>query len=333
MLTALDLGEPDRVPIWELIINQPVIKALAGDISMTEFAQREGLDGFTIFEDSRTEWVDANTYRDEWGINWKVEPSGLAYPGGGPIHTEDDLAEYSPPNPDADHRLLSLEKAVREHGGRMGIVFISHEAFEFSHYLRGMKNLLIDYYRNPRLATRLARMVTDYKERIIERAIEIGADIIVTGDDYCNRTGPIMSVRHFEEFVLPYLRETIRVAHSRGIPYIKHTDGNIWPILEQMVGAGIDAIDPLEPVAGMDIGQVKHLYGDRLCLIGNIDCGQLLSTATRKEVAASVRETISLAAPGGGYILASSNSIHPAVRPDNYQAMVSSGRKYGRYVP
>lgn len=332
ILTALERGEPDRVPTWELIINDRVIHALAGPISALDFYEKEGLDGVTVFEDNRrTEWLDSQTYKDEWGIKWRIEPSGLAYPSGGPIASADDLESYSPPDPDAAHRLASLENAVKRLGGRRAIVFCSHEAFEFSHYLRGMRTLLIDYYRNPGLARRLARMVTDYKKRVIARAIEIGADAIVTGDDYCNRKGPIMSVAHFRRFVLPYLRETVRFTRKRGVPHIKHTDGNLWPILDMIVDTGIDAIDPLEPVAGMDIGQVKEEYGHRICLIGNIDCGDLLSGGTPGEVIRSVRQTMAQAAPGGGFVLSSSNSIHPAVKPENYQAMMRAGRRYGRY--
>lgn len=332
MLTALDMGEPDRVPIWELIINDPVIHALAGRISREEFFFKEGLDGMTIFENTQiVAWIDRTTYLDEWGIRWRVEPSGLTYPGGGPIHNEEDLDSYFPPDPHSDGRLQTLESSVKRYGEEMAVVFLSHEAFEFSHYLRGMKNLLIDYYRNPRLAGRLARMVTDYKKEVIKAAIDAGADAIVTGDDYCNRSGPIMSIHHFQRFVLPYLRETVRVTRRRGIPYIKHTDGNIWPIFDMIVGAGITAIDPLEPVAGMDIGKVKEKYGDRLCLMGNIDCGDLLSEGTRQQVVDTVKETIGRAAPGGGYVLASSNSIHPAVKPENYASMVQAGRRYGKY--
>ena len=199
---------------------------------------------------------------------------------------------------------------------------------------RGRRVLLrgkIDRVDVADLSDELLGMVIDYKTRLIERACDLGADIIVTGDDYCNRTGPMMSVAHFERFVLPYLKATVDVSHRKGVPHIKHTDGNIWPIFDLMVGAGIDAIDPLEPVAGMDIGEVKERYGDRLCLMGNIDCGDLLSRGTPEQVASAVKTTIARAAKGGGYVLASSNSIHPAVKPENYATMVMAGRHYGLY--
>lgn len=333
MMTALSRREPDMVPVWELIINRPVIEALFGDISYFDFVERMDLDGVTVFEDNlAVEWLDSHTYRDEWGIVWRVEPeTGIPYRIDGPIKEERDLDNYIPPDPDADHRLKTLEEAVRRFKGEKAIVFLGHDAFEFSHYLYGMENLLVAYITNPEFVHRLARVVVDYKKRVMERAIEMGADIVMTGDDYADRRGPIMSPDHFREFVLPYLKEMVDLAKSKGVPFIKHTDGNIWPIIDMIVETGIDGLDPLEPIAGMDIGRVKELYGDRIAVVGNVDCGELLSRGTVEEVVEAVKETIAKASPGGGHILASSNSIHPAVKPENYKAMVEAAREFGRY--
>ncbi|MFW6162370.1 MAG: uroporphyrinogen decarboxylase family protein, partial [Planctomycetota bacterium] len=199
------------------------------------------------------------------------------------------------------------------------------------HYLVGMDRLLMAYAVEPELARRLGRLVTDYKRRLCERAAEVGADVLLTGDDYANRKAPIMSPDHFRAFCLPYLREMVETAHRCGKPFIKHTDGNIWPILPDMIEAGIDAIDPLEPIAAMDIGEVKARYGDRIAVCGNVDCGELLSRGTPEQVVEAVKETLAKASPGGGHILASSNSIHPAVKPENYRAMLDTARRHGRY--
>lgn len=330
-MTALGRKEPDIVPVWELIVNAPVIKELYGDISLEDFVDKEGLDGITIFESQRFEILSDIQSKDEWGILWTLEPSGVFYPSGGPIKTEADLDRYIPPDPDADYRMDSLKNAVKRFKGEKAIVFLTHDAFEFSHYLRGLDNLLVDYIENPDLAKRLARIVTDYKKRIAERAIDEGADVILTGDDYAYRTAPIMSPRLFKEFVLPYLQEMVDLAKRRNVPFIKHTDGNLMPILDMIIDTGIDALDPIEPIAGMDIGWLKEKYGDRISLIGNIDCTELLTHGTQDDVAEAVKETISKAGIGGGYILASSNSIHPGVNPQNYKAMVQSAREFGKY--
>ena len=81
----------------------------------------------------------------------------------------------------------------------------------------------------------------------------------------------------------------------------------------------------------MDIGEVKARYGDRLCILGNIDCTYLLPFGSPEEVEETVKETIRVAAPGGGYVISSSNSIHPGCKPENYLALVRAARKYGTY--
>ena len=112
---------------------------------------------------------------------------------------------------------------------------------------------------------------------------------------------------------------------------IKHTDGYIWPIMDMIIDAGIDAINPIQPDAGMDIELVKRKYGHRVCIVGNINCGYTLSDAPLEQVVLEVKEAIRKAGPGGGYIMMSSNSLHSSVNPENYRTMVEATRTYGRY--
>lgn len=330
-LKALNREQPDRVPIWELIINEPVIKSLLPGGTYADFVEWVGLDGVCIGEDQRLEESEGYLL-DEWGIRWKPIDAGINYPVKGPIKGPGDLRDYSPPDPDADWRLKTLEGYVDRFKGERAIVFLGHEAFEFSHYLvGGLQNLFIHYHRNEDFVNRLGEIISEYKCRVIERAVKTGADVVLTGDDYANRKGPLMSVKQFEKFVLPYLRKAVRLTKRLGVPFIKHTDGNIWPIIDMIVDSGIDAIDPIEPIAGMDIGEVKRKYGKRIAVIGNVDCSYVLPLGTEMEVEEAVKETIAKASPGGGHIMASSNSIHPAVKPSNYMLMIELTRKYGEY--
>ncbi|MFH1007791.1 MAG: uroporphyrinogen decarboxylase family protein [Candidatus Latescibacterota bacterium] len=333
VLTALGRGEPDRVPVWELIVNEPVIHELYGDVSYWDFVERLDLDGLTIFEDQRVvAWINQDTYRDEWGIVWKIAPNGIAYPSGGPIREERDLDRYAPPDPDADHRLRSLEAAAKRFKGEKALVFLGHETFEFCHYLLGgMDKLFLNYVLNPAFVDRLSEMIWTYKSRVLARAAEVGADILLTGDDYASRNGTLMSPTHFERFVLPYLTRAVAVAHAHKRPFIKHTDGNLWKVMDMLVGTGLNGLDPIEPMAGMDIGAVKAQYGDRIAVIGNVDCTEILPHGSRQDVVDAVKETLAKASVGGGHILASSNSIHPGVNPENYRTMVQAAREFGVY--
>lgn len=330
-LTALRRGQPDRVPIWELIINEPTLSALYGNIGYFALAEKLDLDAITVFEDHRREDLGGGYFRDEWGIVWGVEPCGVAYPAGHPLKSPEDLDSYKPPDPYADHRLKTVSEAVRRFKGEKAIVLCGHEAFEFSHYLIGLENLFAAYIENPEFAHRLARMIVDYKKAVLQRAINEGIDAVVCGDDYAYRTAPLMSPAFFEEFCVPYIKEMVDTAHQGGVPHIKHTDGNIWPILDMIVATGTDAIDPLEPIAGMDIGEVKAKYGDRVAVVGNVDCTEVLTHGTREEVIDAVKETIAKGSVGGGHVIASSNSIHPGVKPENYLAMVEAAKQFGQY--
>ena len=76
---------------------------------------------------------------------------------------------------------------------------------------------------------------------------------------------------------------------------------------------------------------MKQKYGKQVCLIGNIDCARLLCEGSEEEVEAAVKECIRRAAPRGGHIISSSNSIHSSVKPKNYAAMIKAAKKYGKY--
>ena len=330
-LAALRREQPDRVPIWELIINEPTLSALFGNIGYFELAERLGLDAITVFENQRTEDLGGGRVRDEWGIVWGIEECGVAYPLGHPIKSPSDLDSYKAPDPHADYRLDTLRDAVRRFKGEKAITICCHEAFEFSHYLVGMDNLFTAYLEDPEFVHRLARIVIDYKKAVLRRAVEEGLDVVVSGDDYAYKTAPLMSPEHFREYSAPYIKEMVAAAHECGVPFVKHTDGNIWSILDSIVDAGVDALDPIEPIAGMDIGDVKAKYGDRVAVVGNVDCTEILTHGTREEVIDAVKETIAKASVGGGHIIASSNSIHPGVKPENYRTMVEAAREFGVY--
>jgi uroporphyrinogen decarboxylase len=168
----------------------------------------------------------------------------------------------------------------------------------------------------------------------LEMAKEIaarGVKIVYTGDDFAGNLGPLMSPRHFRKLFYPGLCRVMGGYKELGLQVIKHTDGNLWPIIDMIVDSGIDCLDPIDPQAGMNLAKVKALYGDRIALKGNVDCAHLMTFGTPAEVVEATKEALRQGAPGGGFILSSSNSIHSAVKPENYQALLLTLHEYGRY--
>ena len=124
--------------------------------------------------------------------------------------------------------------------------------------------------------------------------------------DYCFNAGPFLSPRQFAEFITPYLAQQVRAFREMGFYTIKHTDGNILPIIDQLVQANPHALHSLDPQAGIDIADIKRRYGKQICLIGNVHCG-LMDTGTTEQVIESARYALKHGMPEGGYIFSTSN--------------------------
>ncbi len=148
--------------------------------------------------------------------------------------------------------------------------------------------------------------------------------------DYCLNTGPFLSPNQFSEFVTPYLEQLISAYRSMNLYAIKHTDGNIMPIIDQLIQCNPHALHSLDPQAKVDIAEVKRLYGKKVCLIGNVNCG-LLDTGTDKECIDSIRYALTSGMPGGGYIFSTSNCIYTGMKLKRYELMLDTWRKEGRY--
>jgi uroporphyrinogen decarboxylase len=158
-----------------------------------------------------------------------------------------------------------------------------------------------------------------------------GADFVFTGDDYASAERPFMSPKTFRELFYPGLKSVMAGFKSLGLGVIKHSDGNIRPLLDMILDTDIDCLDPIDPIAGLDIGEMKQKYGQRVALKGNVDCAHTLTFGTEQEVVQETRQVIRKAAAGGGLIVSSSNSIHSGVKPGNYLAMWNAIRMYGQY--
>lgn len=138
--------------------------------------------------------------------------------------------------------------------------------------------------------------------------------------DYCFNTNPFYSREMFAELVQPYLKEIISYYRSNGYYTIKHTDGNVMPILDMIVDCAPDAVHSLDPQGGVDLAEVKKLYGDKVCLIGNVNCGKM-QTGTMEELEEDVRRSLRQGMPGYGYIFSTSNCAYTGLGLDRYERM------------
>jgi len=160
--------------------------------------------------------------------------------------------------------------------------------------------------------------------------MDAGAECLTMCADYCFNVGPFLSPKMFAEFVTPYLHRLIETHRQNGAYVIKHTDGNIMPVLDQLVSCRPHALHSVDPQANVDLGEVKRLVGDKVCLAGNVNCG-LLQTGTDDEVREDILRSLRDGMPGGGYIFCTSNVAFKGMPPERYQMMMDMRETYGRY--
>jgi uroporphyrinogen decarboxylase len=175
-------------------------------------------------------------------------------------------------------------------------------------------------------------MSVDLNIEYAKECARLGADFVFTGDDYASTEGPLMSPKTFRELLYPGLKRVFAGFKEQGLLTVKHSDGNILSLLDMIIDAQPDCLDPIDPNGGLDIGWMKQNYGDRFAMKGNVDCAHLLTFGAMDEVVRQTKEVIRVAAPGGGFILSSSNSVHSKVKPENYPGHVEHG-PHLRHLP
>jgi uroporphyrinogen decarboxylase len=175
------------------------------------------------------------------------------------------------------------------------------------------------------------QLVDDALERAVKIAQHGGLDGFTLCADYCLNTGPFLSPGLFSEFVTPYLKQLVKGYKDLGFYVIKHTDGNILPILKDLLSAEPHGLHSLDPQAGIDIAEVKRDHGDKVCLIGNVNSG-LLDTGTEEEVVESAKYALEHGMPGGGYIFSTSNCIYTGMRLSRYELMLDVWQEKGNYL-
>jgi len=284
-------------------------------------------------EGFRPRFIDETSYVDHLGRIYRTKPDiKTTYWVDGTVKSPTDLEKLELPEPE-ELNLDAVEETVAEAKDEYPVIGWCHSVVTAPFQMRGgIDKLIFDLYRQPDFARRLIEKIFRYQIGVVRRLIESGVDIVVEGDDLADIKSPMFSPKILREFFFPYLRKFIEECHTQKIPVMKHSDGNLNPILEELVSLGYDGLHPIEPSV-MDLGKVKQLYGGRIFLRGNVDCVYILPYGTEEDVRRDVRRCIDAAAKGGGFILSDSNSLHSNVKTENIKVMVDEARKYGRYTP
>ncbi len=331
ILTVLRNEQPDRIPHFEWIVDRHVREAILPGCNMEEFTLRMGLDALMTAPDIKRELISEKRYRNEYGVILEKTQEEYSPPIEGPIKTIEDFENYEPPDPHAPERFASLRKLVDRYKGKVAIGVHLNDVFSMPRALMGYADLLMAIAAEPELVKKVVGLSVELNLEYAKECARLGADFVMTGDDYASTEGPLMSPKSFRELFYPGVVRVYQGFKELGLMTIKHTDGNIALLLDMILDIPMDCLDPIDPLGGLEIGRMKRDYGDRFAMKGNVDCTQTLTFGSVEDVVNETKDIIRKAGEGGGLIVSSSNSVHSKVKPGNYLAMLNTIKVYGKY--
>lgn len=306
LIAAFELREPDDiVPTFELQFQ------LAEELLGKSHVSKEELDRATGKERERLIRENADLYVAEAEqLDYSLVALSL-----GPWELDDQIATVKAIREAVDDNRLIAAMA----DGTMGIPNGSN-----------MMEIVVRLVEHAdEVKADLDRQATATLE-YVKRMVDAGVDAFLMCADYCFNDGPFLSPRMFREFVTPYLARIIQGIRELGAYAIKHTDGDIMPILDQLVECQPHAIHSLDPMAGVDLKQVKSLVGNKVCLCGNVSCA-ILQTGTVEDVVVDSERALREGMPGGGFVFCTSNTPFIGMPLENYLAMLEVRKRMGRY--
>ena len=277
----------------------------------------------------RPEFLGPYKWKDGLGRIWQFSPESEGHPL---------ITRYPPIEREAlldvplldESQFESVERAVKRLGKSHFIVARLPETTFPWEPTMGMEAYLMMMLDDPDYVHQLLDAYGRRAVDAIRKLGQIGVDAVSDGDDYCDNRGPITGHQLFSEFTLPALRRIVDEAHKEKLYFVKHSDGNQWPILPDYVKIGVDAWQGIQTLIGMDLKDLKERFGKEITFFGGVNCETLIN-GTPEDVEDEVAYAIRYAGAGGGLAISCSNTLMVGLRYENVLAMYSAARKHGQY--
>ena len=271
------------------------------------------------------------SYVDEWGVTWRNAPYETRFgPGfytdivGHPLADRHAIESYRPPDPHRPELYREAGDLIAAHKKDYWIVGVTVTTiFETAWALRGLERMMIDFAEDPHLAETILDFPFRYHLAAARRLVEMGVDMIWTGDDVGMQHGMLISPAAWRRFLKPRMAEFISTLKAIN-PEVKiayHSDGKIERIIPELIEIGLDVLNPVQPGC-MDPAKLKREYGDRLCFWGSIDEQQTLPFGTPEQVRQQVLERLETVGYDGGLVLSPTHHVQLDTPLENFWAMV-----------
>ncbi len=335
VIAAFNHEEPDRVPLGDFWADKEAKEAFLGkpvdDLKTeVEFWYKAGFDfvpmpaGLLEPAQSIGKTTISKDKQKEGAVRkWADEKQGL-------ITTDADLENYNWPSPE-EYPLNKYFDAQKLLPKGMRLCIIMGKIYTPAWMLMGAENFYLSIRKKALLVEKLLEKIGSIQFAIYEKIFE-NVDIggVFSSDDIAHNAGLFVSPEFLRKNVFPWYKKIGDICRDKNIFYVCHSDGKMTDVIDEIMGLGFNGIHPIQPNV-MDIRTLKKKYGKKLCLLGNVDLEFPLSTGTPDDVREEVKKLLKDLAPGGGYLLSSSNSITSFVPTENFRAMIEAVFEFGKY--
>jgi len=341
IMKAASFEEPDRVPIWDYLDNRPVLEHFApGERDLLEANVKTyhglGIDLCRGFGSSFRDEEEGQEVTDENGRPVRRVSGKTSWLVGRPIRRLEEIAKYEiPPLSEEwvrDVWAAEVRKAREAFAPHTMYVPGAGCGFHGAYDLMGLQLFSYAVHDAADDLAGLLRRQSENSALIARAAAELKlSPLFMIGDDIAYKNKLMFSPQLLRRTFIPMLEAMCRPLRAAGIKVIYHSDGDVTPIVDDLIEAGIDGLNPIEPIAGMDIAFLKRKYWRRLILVGNVDCSQVLPLGTPQDVERAVKECLRAAAPGGGHFIGSSSEVTPSTPLENVLAFYRAIHEWGTY--
>ena len=361
LLTTLDHREPDEIPLTASLSLDARAKLMTyyGLNARKELYERLGVEPGRagIGVGPPTDWKPSEellsfckasgngpaseyTHFVEWGIRKKL---GSSLPGAMlrqfffTYHPWEHFMEASQveevefPDLDAAGRFDHARKIVKDYQ-RTRLIFggLYHCQFTKAWELRGMMTFMKDLHTNVKMAETILDRLNDYYCDVADRLLDIGAEGLTFNEDWGNNKSLFIPPSMWKRIFKPRYKRLFDRAKRGGGSIYFHSDGNITPIVGDLVDIGVDVLNPVQPDC-MDPLEVKKNYGDKITIDTGVSVQKTLPYGTVDDVKTETIHAIKHLAPGGGFIYGTSHTAMYDVPVENIVALYDTCRKYGKY--
>ncbi|MEW6334561.1 MAG: cobalamin-dependent protein [Thermodesulfobacteriota bacterium] len=338
-LKTLHCEEPDRVPLGDFHVDMRPMEAFTGRPVKTlqdhvDFWHSAGFDYITspsgILEPASAPkgmMVKGHEVRTEYGD--RVSRKWANTHEGGLTNWE-QYEKYKWPNADDfDFSKWSAFDRILPTG--MKAILLLGKIYTPAWMYMGAETFFNTLEQDEELVAAIINRIGEIQYQTLLRVTEhpcVGA--VLNSDDIAFNTGLLVNPKYLRKYVFPWYKKMGEICREKGIGFIFHSDGDCTEVMDDLIDCGFQGFNPIQPNA-MDIVEVKKNWGKKLCLIGNINLDSTLTLGTPEDVRAEVYERIRTIGPGGGYMVASSNTITDYVPMANMRALLEATYEFGKY--